>query len=1519
MRLALLALPLLLPMVVTAQPNSPNLLLNSGFEIGRPGDTRLRSWGIASQPAGVTCERTEKVVHAGSASARLAVAPGTEVSWYQLYQKVEQFRLGQPYTLSAWVKTEDVTDGVGAYVSLNFFGRDGARVNYKDSDAHVTGTTDWTRLTVTTEPAPQATEMRALVLLHGHGVVYFDNVQLEAGDRATDYQPSRADAAAADRAKAAQAEADAYFAAAKFARRPGHDVAILRDNFPKLGAPSDPDVLAAALKGAGFNTTFLDGVQLANPAIVNPDRFDLVVLPYGRAFPAPARETFEEYLSSGGCFLSTGGYAFDDQLVKGPNGWIKISDLPRTVGDHVATLMDFETGDLQGWSVGSGPSGPKPELALDETNPGQGRRSLRFSATPMKQWATGVSPPIPPDRFFPGWSELVFRARGDAKTAKMLVEWHERDGARWKAHVDLTTDWQQIVLLPTDFSFWPDGSPPGRGGPGDQPNLADMQSLLIGLSTEVVNDAGDYTFWIDDMRIANDPLAASRVTTRIMNTRVCRISDAMYPEPNQIGVFDPCHPLKDVSQAGFALNDVRQMPPDLQLRGPIEGMAAVGVLSVQGHGFGPDNSRLVPVIESYDRHGRPRGPLGSLMFQYAGNYQGSAWGFFGVENQDLFDAQHPHRLGVFGEVAQRLVERLFLYGTEAEYNCYRPGEEARILTRVANYGREPRTCRVTLDIREGDGGHVETTSEKELVVRPGTVETVEVKWRVPNQGSDWCTLAAVLSSREDPGFRDREMNGFVIWRDELLARGPKPTIKDTYFYQDGVPKYLVGCQNWWGTNGSISQRRTIDWERDFRMMQDLGLHVSRCFLPWQTEEQKRASDAWVYLAQKHNIVLFHTPNFTGTADPKVLAEEMTAAKEIAERYKNVPGLIVDTCNETGVRAEDDPGQRAAFNAYLKSRYGTDDRLRAAWADDPPEKPMPDVPFRWPAQKWHSLRARDVARFAIGGLTTWADDTRGAFHSVRPDLAVTPGWGQGFGWGAQLFDAPLATHNQDFTDQHYYGALPDFALSLKPLDRRWEGKPWSVGECGAREHPSFPDGETEEQYNLRFLYLQHHAFGMGMAFTESWHWRDPMAGIFPFGKIYSDFSLREAALIERNHSLLFSHLHPKYEPTGVFLLLPDSHRLGGENGVPVRALETAIDTLLGLHVHFECLCEADLAKLPTTAKTLIWPTPYCPSDETFARVVDFATTGGNLMVTGDVGYDEDRHWTRVDRVKQLTGATDVTRNTDGPDLSTVPPVEVRGAGAFADLSAYRGRPSLALKAPEANAVLREARGPVATRQKVGAGQVLFIGEPIELESSVPVREIYAAFLNLAAASRFPVAPDRADLHAFRLPTLEGGEIVIVHNAGDPTRVKVTAAQGAIEIDLAKMLPGMCVLDAQGRATQAEGQGEVSVGGKLAMKSSAHAAAIALDGKALADSSELLLLPYGVGTITVPRAGDTALQAECGEIERGKWHAFKEPVVSRVAQGSLTVECSEATRLEMILLAPEASFAQAAQRLADRVTR
>ena len=94
-------------------------------------------------------------------------------------------------------------------------------------------------------------------------------------------------------------------------------VAVFREpGFPASGAPSSPDVLARACERAGAQVRFLDARGLADPTVLDPREIDIVILPCGRSFPAAARESFLAYLRGGGDFISTGGYAFQDLLLK---------------------------------------------------------------------------------------------------------------------------------------------------------------------------------------------------------------------------------------------------------------------------------------------------------------------------------------------------------------------------------------------------------------------------------------------------------------------------------------------------------------------------------------------------------------------------------------------------------------------------------------------------------------------------------------------------------------------------------------------------------------------------------------------------------------------------------------------------------------------------------------------------------------------------------------------------------------------------------------------------------------------------------------------------------------------------------------------------------------------------------------------------------------------------------------------------------------------------------------------------
>lgn len=97
-------------------------------------------------------------------------------------------------------------------------------------------------------------------------------------------------------------------------------VAILEDRFPAHPAHAQPRQLGQILQRAGYGVGYLKAEHLADPSILRPDRFRVLILPYGAYYPSGAEETIRGYLSGGGCLLTTGGYAFDTPCSRGSDG-----------------------------------------------------------------------------------------------------------------------------------------------------------------------------------------------------------------------------------------------------------------------------------------------------------------------------------------------------------------------------------------------------------------------------------------------------------------------------------------------------------------------------------------------------------------------------------------------------------------------------------------------------------------------------------------------------------------------------------------------------------------------------------------------------------------------------------------------------------------------------------------------------------------------------------------------------------------------------------------------------------------------------------------------------------------------------------------------------------------------------------------------------------------------------------------------------------------------------------------------
>ncbi len=412
---------------------SPNLLENGGFDFHGGRDAAADGWRI-SHPSTIACGTDTAVFHGAPASLKLTVPDGAPLDWYSVSRAAQPIKPRTPYTLSAWVRTEHVRDGAGAYLSLNFFDARGKRLAYFDSSAKAQGSGDWKRLVTTGSVPDGASTMTAILCVHGHGTAWFDDAQVETGRSATAFQPAAADSARIVR------DADETRAAASWlAKLPPRSgtrgrIGVLDMDAPPApsACPSDPAALVAAFTAAGHAAFTVTPEQIANRRFLTPEHIDLLVVPTGDAFPAAAHAALVAYLEAGGAFLSTGGYAFDRPLARANGAWFDPDTLP--IPDAPLTLLDPQGNGP--WRPSSNrPQGPQIRTAAGPN----GMPAVVLTTPELTGWDTAGLSGFE-ERLPRNWSITRFWARGDAQTSRMWVEWSEADGSRWHKAVDLTSE-----------------------------------------------------------------------------------------------------------------------------------------------------------------------------------------------------------------------------------------------------------------------------------------------------------------------------------------------------------------------------------------------------------------------------------------------------------------------------------------------------------------------------------------------------------------------------------------------------------------------------------------------------------------------------------------------------------------------------------------------------------------------------------------------------------------------------------------------------------------------------------------------------------------------------------------------------------------------------------------------------------------------------------------------------------------------------------------------------------------------
>ena len=934
-----------------------------------------------------------------------------------------------------------------------------------------------------------------------------------------------------------------------------------------------------------------------------------------------------------------------------------------------------------------------------------------------------------------------------------------------------------------------------------------------------------------------------------INTRSGVPGDTMRLKPQQIGAFDPSYLLEGVARATTAPDQLLLTEP-LEISGPLTGYAAAALIGSNNPVFPDIYARWIPIVNAYDSLGRLRGAVAAVVHHWRGPFAGSSWALLGVTNRDLI-GDDPAGTAIMEALLRAVTGPVFLHQLSTEWACYRGDEPVRASVEITNYSKNELRRSVRFETPGGRPVVVEAT------VPAGETRSVEATIHQGPFDGDFHAVKAELLDPADGSVVDRISSAFVVWDEDVIGKGPKIDLVDNYFTFDGAAKFFCGS-NQTGMIWYSVDENPLTWERDFAKMEASGMRMLRVlhFSPFGAENPLefrklgmnvlkgrpeaflRKTDAIVQLAQKHGVVLFITLHdwMPIELSDEELDLQRDWARFWAERYRHVPGIIYDVQNE--------PGARHLVNVKAGS--------------------------------WHDSKSLDENLARIDTLNRWIEANVEGVKQGNPDALVTVGYLQMI----EPADKLLGARHVDFNNMHFHSAVPDFAAKMKLIDRRFDGKSFSLGEFGAREshdaRTQGHDGTMPDESISRFLTMTHESFGMGASFALNWDWKDFDGCVFPWGLNHAcDLADKRLLPAFRNLSLFLERLSPRYRDPGVYLLVPDSHRLGAGGNRVHAAIRATISGLFSNHVDFNVINEFDLDRLPAECRTMVWPVPYCPTDEAFARVVKFVEGGGRLYVSGDVAYSPNRERTRTDRFAKL-------RLTDPGEHE--PLVEIP-----------EGRSSGAVGRPPHN---RDGRSNEIQRAAAGSGKVFYVPRPIELESG-PIVETLRAFLEFAGEKRIQVEPDDPDVYVFNVP-LKDGTATVLSNRNE-TRRTIRLADGELTIDA--NYTGLIAVDGRGQVTSVQCSGKSAFAGSPITSGDAHVMLTSLDGQDIRRSTHLMLLPITPGTLTVhTQAQWKEPTLDIGQYAGSEWETLK-TMPLELQSGTITIEMDDDMARSILVLRPK----------------
>lgn len=583
--------------------------------------------------------------------------------------------------------------------------------------------------------------------------------------------------------------------AIKLRSGPQGTIAVVADEAGKI-APR----LATTLTAAGYGVTVIPWEELDKP--LPWGQMDVLVLADARTLPLAARDQLVTASQCGGKVLCLGTPALQKLLAKSPDGWLP---QPQWLHSYAGKLpqIPLEIKPEQ-WQRATQSAELPGAIAPD---PASGPAAWKVQSE-LRGWDTWRAD-FAQSPFDEQHQLLAFEAKGDATTPQLSVECTEKDGSRWIAVIDMTTDWQTYPLQPGDFQFWQDSTSKGRGGEGDHLRPGQVAAITFGLAgshTRRVSQ-GAHTYWLRKLSVADG---------------------------------------HDLAQANFQVPELEALCPSYKLY-PVDSVASLQAASEQGvttaaklawtqpayapvwreRGRGLHRRRpwrWVPVLDAVDGTGKDRGAVVSLLLGDS-VHPNALWANFAFA--DPAQALEAKMQPVLLDCLRAMTRGVFLLEGGTELFSYKPGEAATVGASAINLGRQQHTLVMNVAVK-GDTNKAFTA---DVTLAPGEMQEKTWSWTPTFTRPGGYQVETALT--EQGVTLDRIAHHVDETRTKPASPDEFVRVEGSNFTLAGKPWYFKGINYWPNRIGGYpnlgqSQRNAYDpevIERDLTYLQALGVNA----------------------------------------------------------------------------------------------------------------------------------------------------------------------------------------------------------------------------------------------------------------------------------------------------------------------------------------------------------------------------------------------------------------------------------------------------------------------------------------------------------------------------------------------------------------------------------------------------------------------------------------------------------------------------------------------------------------------